>query len=103
MGKEYRTSDGRDVEVRLLCRSQPKVHWVPEIYYKFGKDYGRGFLEKEASIDIAEVVKEHTFEELVNGTEEAVEKIAEAISARISDACAFHKIKIAEEETSIVF
>ena len=28
--------DGRDVEVRLVCRLQPKVHWVPEIYYKFG-------------------------------------------------------------------
>ena len=70
------------MEVRLVCRLQPKVHWVPEIYYKFGtlekpcgfhglvcqaarrnschhdsvdvvtsirgKDYGRGFLEKEA-------------------------------------------------------
>merc|ERR1712217_353420 len=101
--KEYKTSDGRDVEVRLLCRLQPKVHWVPGIYYKFGKDYGRGFLEKEASVDIAEVVNKHTYEELINGSDDAVEKIAEAISSRISDACAFHKIKIAEEETSIVF
>ena len=24
------------MEVRLVCRLQPKVHWVPEIYYKFG-------------------------------------------------------------------
>jgi len=44
--KEYTTKDNRNVEVRLLCRLQPKVHWIPEIYYKFGKDYGRGFLER---------------------------------------------------------
>ncbi|CAK0814929.1 unnamed protein product [Prorocentrum cordatum] len=101
--KEYKTKDGRDVEVRLLCRLQPKVHWVPEIYYKFGKDYGRSFLEKEASVDIAEVVKQHTFEELVHGSEDVADAIAEAISDRLSDACAFHKIKIAREETAIVF
>merc|ERR1712113_1125424 len=103
MGKEYRTSDGRDVEVRLLCRSQPKVHWVPEIYYKFGKDYGRGFLEKEAGVDIAEVVKKYSFDELVRGSEEKLEAIVEDISERLSDTCAFHKIKIAKEETNVVF
>merc|ERR1712083_620991 len=92
--KEYKTKDGRDVEVRLLCRLQPKVHWVPEIYYKFGKDYGRGFLEREASVDIAEVVKRYTFAELVKGSEDAVDAIAETISQRITDACTFHKIKI---------
>mmetsp|Transcript_137422 Transcript_137422/g.293684 ORF Transcript_137422/g.293684 Transcript_137422/m.293684 type:complete len:214 (-) Transcript_137422:57-698(-) len=101
--KEYKTKDGRDIEVRLLCRLQPKVHWVPEIYYKFGKDYGRGFLEREASVDISEVVKEHTFDELVSGNEDAVDAIANEISARLDDACSFHKIKIATEETSIVF
>jgi len=101
--KEYKTKDGRDVEVRLLCRLQPKVHWVPEIYYKFGKDYGRGFLEKEASVDISEVVKNHTFDELVKGTDEVVDAIAEEIGQRLYDACAFHKLKIAKEETAIVF
>merc|ERR1711957_1037397 len=101
--KEYKTSDGKDVEVRLVCRMQPKVHWVPEIYYKFGKDYGRGFLEKEATVDIAEVVKSHTFEELISGSEDSVEAIVDEISARLTDASAFHKIKIATEETSIVF
>eukprot|EP00440_Ansanella_granifera_P074414 gb/GFBE01080753.1/.p1 GENE.gb/GFBE01080753.1/~~gb/GFBE01080753.1/.p1 ORF type:complete len:200 (+),score=49.73 gb/GFBE01080753.1/:1-600(+) len=101
--KEYKTKDGRDVEVRLLCRLQPKVHWVPEIYYKFGKDYGRGFLEKEASVDVAEVVKKYTFAELVSGSEDSVDAIAEEISLRIADACSFHKIKVAKEETSIVF
>mmetsp|Transcript_108054 Transcript_108054/g.304394 ORF Transcript_108054/g.304394 Transcript_108054/m.304394 type:complete len:199 (-) Transcript_108054:150-746(-) len=101
--KEYKTKDGRDVEVRLLCRLQPKVHWVPEIYYKFGKDYGRGFLEKEATVDIAEVVKKHSFAELVAGAEEVVDAIAEEISSRLNDACTFHKIKIAREETTIVF
>jgi hypothetical protein len=80
--KEFKTRDSRDVEVRLLCRLQPKVHWVPEIYYKFGKDYGRGFLEKEASVDIAEIVGKHTFDELVKGSEEAVDVIAEEIRNR---------------------
>merc|ERR1712187_774137 len=101
--KEYKTKDGRDVEVRLLCRLQPKVHWVPEIYYKFGKDYGRGFLEKEASVDIAEVVGNHTFDELVKGPEENVDSIAAEIRDRVHDACAFRKIGIAKEETEIIF
>merc|ERR1712157_28207 len=101
MGKEFKTRDSRDVEVRLLCRLQPKVHWVPEIYYKFGKDYGRGFLEKEASVDISEVVNKYTFDERVRGSEDAVEAIADEIGTRLTDACAFHKIKIATEETSI--
>ncbi|CAE7900154.1 unnamed protein product [Symbiodinium microadriaticum] len=101
--KEFKTKDGRDVEVRLVCRLQPKVHWIPEIYYKFGKDYGRGFLEKEASVDISEVVKTRTFAELISGTEDDVDAIAEEINQRIADACQFHKIKIAKDETSIVF
>jgi hypothetical protein len=101
--KEFTTRDSRAVEVRLLCRLQPKVHWVPEIYYKFGKDYGRGFLEKEASVDISEVVSKYTFEELVKGPEDAVDGIAEEIRNRIHDACAFHKIVIAKEETELHF
>eukprot|EP00933_Yihiella_yeosuensis_P031414 TRINITY_DN24986_c0_g1_i1.p1 TRINITY_DN24986_c0_g1~~TRINITY_DN24986_c0_g1_i1.p1 ORF type:complete len:207 (-),score=51.28 TRINITY_DN24986_c0_g1_i1:131-751(-) len=101
--KEYKTKDGKDVEVRLLCRLQPKVHWVPEIYYKFGKDYGRGFLEKEATVDISEVVKKHTLAELVKGSEDDVDVIAEEIANRLADASAFHKIKIAKDETQIVF
>mmetsp|Transcript_10554 Transcript_10554/g.19427 ORF Transcript_10554/g.19427 Transcript_10554/m.19427 type:complete len:199 (+) Transcript_10554:108-704(+) len=101
--KEYKTKDDKDVEVRLLCRLQPKVHWVPEIYMSFGKDYGRGFLEREATVDIQEVVKRYSFAELVSGEEEAVDKIADEIADRVADACSFHKIKIAKEETSIVF
>eukprot|EP00929_Paragymnodinium_shiwhaense_P116012 TRINITY_DN85247_c0_g1_i1.p1 TRINITY_DN85247_c0_g1~~TRINITY_DN85247_c0_g1_i1.p1 ORF type:complete len:207 (+),score=40.14 TRINITY_DN85247_c0_g1_i1:172-792(+) len=101
--KEYKTKDGKDVEVRVVCRLQPKVHWVPEIYYKFGKDYGRGFLEKEATCDIEEVVKKYNLADLVSDNEDLVEGIAKEIEDRISDACAFHKIKIAKEDTSIVF
>merc|ERR1712151_1268519 len=100
--KEFKTRDSRDVEVRLLCRMQPKVHWVPEIYYKFGKDYGRGFLEKEASVDISEVVKMHTLAELVSGSDDAMDAITEHISNRLNDAASFRKIKIAKEETAIV-
>eukprot|EP00439_Symbiodinium_sp_Y106_P034657 s757_g4.t1 len=65
-----------------------------------GKDYGRGFLEKEASVDISEVVKTRTFAELISGTEDQVDAIAEEINQRIIDACQFHKIKIAKDETS---
>eukprot|EP00403_Amphidinium_massartii_P018846 CAMPEP_0178426860 /NCGR_PEP_ID=MMETSP0689_2-20121128/29448_1 /TAXON_ID=160604 /ORGANISM="Amphidinium massartii, Strain CS-259" /LENGTH=193 /DNA_ID=CAMNT_0020048551 /DNA_START=21 /DNA_END=599 /DNA_ORIENTATION=+ len=101
--REYKSKDGRDVEVRLICRLQPKVHWVPELYVKFGKDYGKGFLEKEATVDIGEVCKQYTFDELVNGSEELMDKIAEEIILRICDACSFHKIKIAKEETMVVF
>lgn len=101
--KEYKTKDDKDVEVRLLCRLQPKVHWVPEIYYKFGKDYGRGFLEKEATVDISEVVKKYTLGELVAGPEDDMDAIAAEIATRLNDACSFHKIKIATEETSIIF
>merc|ERR1712137_374777 len=100
---EYTTSDGKSIEVRLLCRLQPKVHWVPEIYYKFGKDYGRSFLEREATVDIEEAVKRYTFDELINGKEEDVDAIAEEITRNIQDACAFHKIRIATQETVIVF
>merc|ERR1719356_2374887 len=101
--KEYKAKDGKDVEVRLLCRLQPKVHWVPEIYLKFGKDYGRGFLEKEASLDIEEVIKQYTFQELIKGKEADVDAIAEEIRGRVHDACAFHKLSVAKEETEIVF
>jgi len=101
--KDYVTKDGRDIEVRLLCRLQPKVHWVPEIYWKFGKDYGRGFLELEAVVDIAKVVQEHTFDELIHGSEDSIEAIAADVGERIADACSFHKIKIAKEETTVIF
>jgi len=101
--KEYTTKDNRNVEVRLLCRLQPKVHWIPEIYYKFGKDYGRGFLEREATVDIADVVKNYTLDELVHGQEDFVDRIADEISSRLVDTCCFHKIKIAQEETTVVF
>merc|ERR1712151_752184 len=101
--KEYKTKDGKDVEVRLLCRLQPKVHWGPEIYLKFGKDFGRGFLEQEASTDIEEVVKRYTFDDLVKGPEDLVDKVVDEISTRINDACTFHKLKIASDETTLVF
>mmetsp|Transcript_84887 Transcript_84887/g.177441 ORF Transcript_84887/g.177441 Transcript_84887/m.177441 type:complete len:199 (-) Transcript_84887:68-664(-) len=101
--REYKTKDGKDVEVRFLCRLQPKVHWVPEIYLKFGKDYGRGFLEQEAAIDIEEVIKKYTFKELVEGSEEFQDQVAEEIATRINDACVFHKIVIAKEETVVAF
>lgn len=33
--------------------------------YRFGKDFGRGFLEREATIDVEEVLKKYTLEELL--------------------------------------
>lgn len=64
--KEYITKDNRHVEVRVLTRMQPKIHWIPEIYRNFGKDYGRGFLEKEGTHDVSEVCKDFLYDELVN-------------------------------------
>ena len=100
--KEFTTRDGKAVEARLVVSMEAKMHWLPEIYKKFGKDFARSFLEREASIDVEEVCKKYTAAELMNdgpGYEEACSDIA----LRLDDAAAFHKVKVVKGETSIVF
>ncbi len=123
--KEYITQDGRNVEVRVLTRLQPKIHWIPEIYRNFGKDYGRGFLEKEATHDVSMVCKDYAYDSLLNN-DVLAEKAAvhfilfwyvllvlhcfftfllfeEDILERIYDASCYHKIKMDRDGTVITF
>ncbi|KAF4750528.1 hypothetical protein FOZ62_012358 [Perkinsus olseni] len=100
--KEFVTKDDRNVEIRMLCSISAKVHWMPEIYYKFGKDFGRGFLEREATIDVEEVVRKYTLEELLEDGEPLDKAIAE-IKLRLDDAAAYHKVSFDHAETTIVF
>ncbi|KAF4695362.1 hypothetical protein FOZ60_004852 [Perkinsus olseni] len=96
------SQDDRNVEIRMLCSISAKVHWMPEIYYKFGKDFGRGFLEREATIDVEEVVRKYTLEELLEDGEPLDKAIAE-IKLRLDDAAAYHKVSFDHAETTIVF
>ena len=100
--KEFVSKDGISVEVRLVISMEAKMHCLPETYQKFGKDFARSFLEREASIDCEEVVKRFSAAELlVDGP--AYEQACSEIAARLEDAAAFHKLKIVRGETSIVF
>lgn len=100
--KEFKSKDGKDVEVRLVVSMEAKTHYLPETYTKFGKDFARGFLEREASVDCEEVMKKFTASELMNDGP-AYEAACTELSLRLNDAAAFHKLRIARGETSIVF
>jgi hypothetical protein len=100
--KEFKTKDGKDIEVRLVVSVEAKMHYLPETYKKFGKDFSRSFLEREASIDCEEVCKRYTATELMNDGP-AYEEACMDLSLRLDDAAAFHKLKIVRGETSIVF
>jgi len=101
--KRVVSADGEEVMARLVTKLQPKVHWVPHIYVEFGKDYGREFLEKEAAVDIKEVAAQYTKEDLLNGTDDVLDSMAEEIKTRLSDAAEANKLKLDTEETTIVF
>ncbi len=100
--KEFRTKDGKVVEVRLVISVEAKLHYLPETYIKFGKDFARSFLEREATVDCEEVCKQYTAAELMQDGP-AYDKACTELSLRINDAAAYHKLKIASGETSIVF
>lgn len=100
--KEFKSRDGKNVEVRLVVSMEAKLHYLPETYTKFGKDFARGFLEREASVDCEEVMKKYTAEDLMNDGP-VYENACTELSIRLSDAAAFHKLKIIRGETSIVF
>ena len=100
--KEFESKDGKEVEVRLVVSVEARTHYLPETYKKFGKDFARSFLEREASIDCEEVVKRYTASELINDGP-AYEEACMELALRLDDAAAFHKLKTIKGETSIVF
>jgi hypothetical protein len=100
--KEFQSKDGRSVEVRLVISIEAKTHYLPETYVKFGKDFARSFLEREASIDCEEVMKKYSAAELLQDGP-AYEVACTELAMRLEDAAAFHKLKIVKGETSIVF
>ena len=100
--KESKTKDGKDIEVRLVVSMEAKLHYLPETFIKFGKDFSRAFLEREAGVDCEEVCKRYTASELMNDGP-SYEEACMDLSQRLDDAAAFHKLKIVKGETSIVF
>ena len=100
--KEFKSKDDKNVEVRLVISMEAKTHYLPETFTKFGKDFARGFLEREASVDCEEVIQKYTAAELMQDGP-AYEEACTDLSLRLNDAAAFHKIKIIGGETSIVF
>ena len=100
--KEFTAKDGKAVEVRLVVSVEAKTHYLPETYMKFGKDFARSFLDREASIDCEEICKKFTAAELMNDGP-AYENACIELAQRLDDAAAFHKLKIVKGETSIVF
>ena len=80
-------------QVMLQMKMAPKIYYVPEIYLRFGRDYGRSFLEQEAAVDVNSVISQHNFDELVSDDADT-EDIVDEIVSRIEDAAFFHKIKL---------
>ena len=98
--KEFKTADNKEVEARLMVSIQPPAHWMPEIFYKFGKDYGRTFLEREATIDFEEVCKKYTAKDLLESGSDS-DAVSE-MKLRLQDAAAFHRLQIAEASISFI-
>jgi SPFH domain / Band 7 family len=99
--KEFNTQDNKTIETRLVISLQPPVHWMPEVFYKFGKDYGRTFLEREASIDCEEVCKKFTASDLL-AEGDSQSAAVEDLRVRLQDAAAFHRLKITDLSVSFV-
>jgi len=99
--KEFGTHDKKTVESRLIIKIQPPVHWMPEVFYKFGKDYGRTFLEREATIDFEEVCKRYDIADLLKSGEKQDAAVAE-LKVRLEDAATFHRLKISDVSISFV-
>ncbi|PHJ24116.1 prohibitin family protein [Cystoisospora suis] len=96
----YTTKDNKEVEAAVRVRLQPKIAFIPEIYLRFGREFGRAFLNEELNIDLKSVIKEHTYAELVKN-DENTDKIVDDLVARFQDAAAFHKIILTE--VSVLF
>lgn len=82
-------------QAAVRVRLQPKIAFIPEIYLRFGREFGRAFLNEELNIDLRSVIKEHTYAELIKN-DENTDKIVDDLVARFQDAAAFHKIILTE-------
>eukprot|EP00397_Hematodinium_sp_SG-2012_P048819 GEMP01056087.1.p1 GENE.GEMP01056087.1~~GEMP01056087.1.p1 ORF type:complete len:191 (+),score=35.00 GEMP01056087.1:177-749(+) len=100
--KKIESSDG-EVMVRMVTRLQPKVHWLPDIYRQFGKDYGRSFLEREMTFELGQVTKKYTKDQLINGSDEFLDGVADEIKLRLADACEFHMLRVSLDDTTVIF
>eukprot|EP00386_Alphamonas_edax_P009978 GDKI01032564.1.p1 GENE.GDKI01032564.1~~GDKI01032564.1.p1 ORF type:complete len:222 (-),score=46.75 GDKI01032564.1:133-756(-) len=98
--REFQTADDKPIEVLLQAKLQPRIPYVPEIYLRFGRDFGRAFLEQEGIIDLTNVIKQHTYETLIANDSET-DKVVREIVTRLEEACAFHKLHI--KDVSIIF
>jgi len=96
----FYTKDGKAIGVFLQAKLEPKAHYAREIYMRFGRDYGRGFVDEEASVDIRSVVSNFESSDLLNSDESAM-KAEEEICSRIVDACAFHRMIL--HEATVIF
>eukprot|EP00922_Rhytidocystis_sp_ex-Travisia-forbesii_P030492 GHVS01045052.1.p1 GENE.GHVS01045052.1~~GHVS01045052.1.p1 ORF type:complete len:256 (+),score=54.26 GHVS01045052.1:107-874(+) len=91
------TKDKQPIEVCLQIRLQPKIAFCRDIYVRLGRDYARGFVEKEAVLDLDEVVREYTFDQLVHSkAAEYSESASDQLLLRFKDACAFHRLIMTE-------
>ncbi|CAD7944119.1 unnamed protein product [Amoebophrya sp. A25] len=92
--RTYKTADNKDVEIHMRIALQIKLHWAPEIWTNFGRDFGRGFLEKEFDIDARQVLKNYTFSELTDTKRHSdlQMQVIEELKERLNDACAFHHL-----------
>jgi hypothetical protein len=100
--KEFKTSENKDIEARLVITIQPPMHWMPEIFYKFGRDYGRTFLEREATIDFEEVCKRYTSSDLLEEGSVKQKEAIDELQLRLKDAAAFHRLSIVDAIISFV-
>ena len=101
MIKEFKTMDGETIEARLLVSIQAPIHWMPEVFYKFGRDFGRSFLEREAAIDFEEVCKRHSFKDLLSDGPVAQTAMNE-LKSRLEDAATFHRLGVEDMNISFV-
>ncbi|CAD7963704.1 unnamed protein product [Amoebophrya sp. A120] len=93
--RTYKTVDGKDIEIHMRCALKIKLHWAPEIWQTFGRDFGRGFLEKEFDLDAKDVLKKYTFIELTHRRYADLQmQIIEELKERIGDACSFHHLEL---------
>eukprot|EP00920_Eleutheroschizon_duboscqi_P002175 GHVT01005400.1.p1 GENE.GHVT01005400.1~~GHVT01005400.1.p1 ORF type:complete len:429 (-),score=127.77 GHVT01005400.1:123-1409(-) len=96
----FPTKDSIPIEIFLQCTFAPRVENIFELVERFGRDYGRVFLEDEAARDVAAVVSSFDAAQLTD-QEHAAGQAVDQLVSRLRDAAAFHKI--VASEITIVF